>query len=426
MDDSHEELLAVTRYAEVLAHVIHFGPDHEAEVCRRLEVDEEVWRRSQAHWQPTLAADALSPQAEHAPAFARFFGEIQQRLAEESPSLDEVGALVESAVEDAPPREDAPATSAAEEPAPAAPAPPPVATPPLATPAPAAPPPAAAPAPPPVAPPTAARPAAASPWADTAEPSSPIQPLGAHDAPTQGTAIIDPNALAAVLAATPFSGESSAPAPAAPALDDDVVTGETGFIDPVAVARAATPFMHGAPPPGPTTPSPADAPPAPAPPAAVPPAPAGEPPALADNPDATAFVDLAALGTADLPFADAPAVAPPSALTAEDQASFGETGLIDPAQFAHLAIPFDQEPEAESASLGALDDLQQYASYCVELVAYPGHEETIRGRYGVTSPEHHHRVAATWSTRFGADAALQQRFQQAIETYRAWLASQKR
>jgi hypothetical protein len=111
------ELISIERYAEVLAHVQHFGHARAPEVRQRLEVDEAGWSASQSHWLDALDGDTRSPKPTLALVFARHYAKTSQRLSNDQPALDTIGGAPGPAVEDVPMGEgDPPVTSPVEPP----------------------------------------------------------------------------------------------------------------------------------------------------------------------------------------------------------------------------------------------------------------------------------------------------------------------
>src|SRR5690606_18066670 len=93
--------------------------------------------------------------------------------------------------------------------------------------------------------------------------------------------------------------------------------------------------------------------------------------------------------------------------------------------FGEAVVPF-LDDEASPPSKHALrEDLNRYASYCVELEEYEGCEADVRARYGVASAEEHEAIGRGWNARLGTDAELRVRFYQAIKTYRDWLRTHR-
>ena len=211
------------------------------------------------------------------------------------------------------------------------------------------------------------------------------------------TAALDPSLLS--LAPLPFLDGPVALAPAVSPADDEPhhQKGETGILDPAMFASLATPFD-----------TPNDQ-------------------LLGSSVDETAAIDMDALAKAlaAMPF-EGSASAPPSAVDEIDPAtSLDETAALDPQLFAEAAMPFSRPDVAPTAGHPLHDDLNRYASYCVELVELEGREAEVRARYGVASAEQHEAIAQAWTARLGRDAAQRKRFQEAIKTYREWLRSNR-
>jgi hypothetical protein len=93
--ETRSELLSIERYAEVLAHVHHFGVEHCEEVCARMRVDGAVWEASDAHWPDVLEADSAAEAPVVAIGFGRAYAPVEKRLAAEKPSIETLGPLPE-------------------------------------------------------------------------------------------------------------------------------------------------------------------------------------------------------------------------------------------------------------------------------------------------------------------------------------------
>jgi hypothetical protein len=76
-------------YAEILAHVVHFGT--EGDVVERFGLLLDQWRAVDRAWTNELARGAELPQREHALGFSATFQARRQRLAEEKPALAAIG-----------------------------------------------------------------------------------------------------------------------------------------------------------------------------------------------------------------------------------------------------------------------------------------------------------------------------------------------
>lgn len=76
-------------YAEVLAHVVHFGA--EGDVVERFGMSLEEWRAVDRAWTNELARGAKLPEREHALAFSATFQARRRRLAHEKPPLSSIG-----------------------------------------------------------------------------------------------------------------------------------------------------------------------------------------------------------------------------------------------------------------------------------------------------------------------------------------------
>jgi hypothetical protein len=80
--------LPLARYAEALAHVVHFGLPAQQEVLARLDVA-EAWDGAEQTWSARLVSDGPETQR----AFATTFAATRKRLAAETPALASIGTL---------------------------------------------------------------------------------------------------------------------------------------------------------------------------------------------------------------------------------------------------------------------------------------------------------------------------------------------
>jgi len=78
-----------------------------------------------------------------------------------------------------------------------------------------------------------------------------------------------------------------------------------------------------------------------------------------------------------------------------------------------------------SRALEALS-LEQYASYCAELAAYPHHAAQVHARYGVASADQKTLLDDQWASRLKADPALLAQWQQHYAYTTQWLGRQGR
>ena len=86
--------LTIERYAEVLAHVIHFGAAQQSEVLARFGIDEAAWIAADADWTKALIDEALADDRPVASAFAASFAPVRVRLKVAKPAIESLGPLV--------------------------------------------------------------------------------------------------------------------------------------------------------------------------------------------------------------------------------------------------------------------------------------------------------------------------------------------
>jgi len=87
------EPMKVERYADILAHTLHYPPSARAEVLARLEVPEGAWEDTQARWTDALIAEAGQEERPVSRAFAAAFAAARRRLKKTSPPLESIGQL---------------------------------------------------------------------------------------------------------------------------------------------------------------------------------------------------------------------------------------------------------------------------------------------------------------------------------------------
>lgn len=84
-------MMEMERFAELLAHVRHFGFEHLGEVCERLSIDATDWEAAQRHWTAALAENAKTDEAALVMAFGKRQSEVEAELAERQPKLEDLG-----------------------------------------------------------------------------------------------------------------------------------------------------------------------------------------------------------------------------------------------------------------------------------------------------------------------------------------------
>ena len=85
--------LPLARYAEVLAHVVHFPREDKGEVLARLGVREDDWTASDGHWRGALAAEVAREEAVINAELGAVFAPVRARLKRERPAIESIGPL---------------------------------------------------------------------------------------------------------------------------------------------------------------------------------------------------------------------------------------------------------------------------------------------------------------------------------------------
>lgn len=91
MSDKSESVMRLERYAEVLAHVVHFRGADLYEVLARLGVAPEDWARADAEHTAELALSAKRNQGIQALRFSSTFARTRRSLEARRPSLESLG-----------------------------------------------------------------------------------------------------------------------------------------------------------------------------------------------------------------------------------------------------------------------------------------------------------------------------------------------
>ncbi|MGK4008490.1 hypothetical protein WMF31_38125 [Sorangium sp. So ce1036] len=91
MNDKSEKVMRLERYAEVLAHVVHFRGADLYEVLARLGVAPEDWARADAEHTAELALSAQRNQGIQALRFSSVFARTRRSLEARRPSLESLG-----------------------------------------------------------------------------------------------------------------------------------------------------------------------------------------------------------------------------------------------------------------------------------------------------------------------------------------------
>lgn len=95
--------LKLERYADILAHVVHFGTERTAEVVRRFGFTPEAWAAVDRAWSRELALGIKRQQHDQGLRFSTTFHKRRQRLAAEQPNLEGIGDAPAASAAPAPP-----------------------------------------------------------------------------------------------------------------------------------------------------------------------------------------------------------------------------------------------------------------------------------------------------------------------------------
>lgn len=90
-------MLSLESYAEVLAHITHFGGDRGEEVRERLGLDERAWAKADQHWVTALSADADTEDKQLVLTFGTRFVATSEILARDTPAIENIEPLFPSA-----------------------------------------------------------------------------------------------------------------------------------------------------------------------------------------------------------------------------------------------------------------------------------------------------------------------------------------
>lgn len=82
--------VALERYAEILAHVVHFGNDRLSELLLHIGLSREQWAIVDEAWTDELAEGKRRQQHEQAARFNTTFAKTRQRLAATQPRIDTI------------------------------------------------------------------------------------------------------------------------------------------------------------------------------------------------------------------------------------------------------------------------------------------------------------------------------------------------
>lgn len=85
------EFVMLERYAEILAHVVHFGQYRLVELLPRFGLSSEQWHVIDEAWTHELAEGRRRQQHEQAARFNVTFAKTRERLAKTQPAISSVG-----------------------------------------------------------------------------------------------------------------------------------------------------------------------------------------------------------------------------------------------------------------------------------------------------------------------------------------------
>ena len=88
-----DQEIDLDRYAEVLAHRLHFRTAPSTEVLARLGVPEKRWNEAHAKWTRLLVDEAAEDEAPTARQFGAAFAQTRARLREQRPTIESLGSL---------------------------------------------------------------------------------------------------------------------------------------------------------------------------------------------------------------------------------------------------------------------------------------------------------------------------------------------
>src|SRR4051812_21309674 len=83
--------MKLERYAEVLAHVVHFGTDRAEEVVKRFGLSLSAFRDVDRAWTSELALGIKRQQRDQGLRFSATLAKRRQRLAKDQPPLEAIG-----------------------------------------------------------------------------------------------------------------------------------------------------------------------------------------------------------------------------------------------------------------------------------------------------------------------------------------------
>ena len=89
-DASLRASVHVARYAEILAHVVHFGTERTGDVVERFGYPLEAWQEVDRAWTNGIASGTNLEQPAQILAFSATFHQHRARLAEQKPALQSI------------------------------------------------------------------------------------------------------------------------------------------------------------------------------------------------------------------------------------------------------------------------------------------------------------------------------------------------
>lgn len=84
------EFVMLERYAEILAHIAHFGNDRLGELLPRFGLSPEQWTIIDEAWTQELAEGKRRQQHEQAARFNVTFAQTRQKLAKTQPPMNAI------------------------------------------------------------------------------------------------------------------------------------------------------------------------------------------------------------------------------------------------------------------------------------------------------------------------------------------------
>lgn len=84
--------LTIDQYADVLAHMDHFGHDNGPEIRERLGIDETTWKAGEPRCIDAVRKDTQSGEHELAISFGQRFAATKEQLGKEQPALETIGS----------------------------------------------------------------------------------------------------------------------------------------------------------------------------------------------------------------------------------------------------------------------------------------------------------------------------------------------